>query len=64
MEWQHLAYSHEQVARNLGVDKSTVSCNLQLLNNTGTITKKAFPRDKAHKKLTIPAQLLFLNLVV
>ena len=64
MEWQHLAYSHEQVARNLGVDKSTVSCNLQLLNNTGTITKKASPRDKAHKKLTIPAQLLFLNLVV
>ena len=46
------------------MDRSTVSRILQLFHNTGTITKKAYPKDKAYRKLTTPAELLILNLVV
>ena len=66
MVWQHLAmgYSYEHVALNLGVDRCTVSRVLQLFHNTGTVAKKSYPREKAFRKLTTPAQLLILNLLV
>lgn len=66
MVWQceALGYTHARVAENLGVDRSTVSRTLQLFHTTGSICKKLYPKEKAFRKLTTPAQLLILNLVV
>ena len=63
MVWQTetLQYSNEQVAKNLGVDRSTVSRIVHLFNTTGNVCKKS---DNAYRKLTSPAQVLVLNLVI
>ncbi len=66
MVWQceGLGYSMTQVAKNLGVDKATVSRTVNLFNATGSLAKKMYPKHKAFRLLTIPAQMLVLNLVV
>ncbi len=66
MVWQTaaLGYSYETVAQNLRVHRTTVFCALQLFNFTGSVSKKVYPKDKAFRKLTTPAQLLILNLVI
>lgn len=66
MVWQceALGYSHARVADNLSVDRSTVSRTLQLFHSTGSICKKQYPKEKAFRKLTTPAQLMILHLVV
>ena len=66
MVWQveALGYSHERVAQNVGVDKSTVSRTLELFLSTGSVSKRPYPKDKAFRKLTTPAQLLILHLVL
>jgi len=66
MVWQceALGYTHASVAENLGVDRSTIYWTLQLFHTTGSICKKLYPKEKAFRKLTTPAQLLILNLVV
>ena len=51
-------------SENLGVDKSTVSRIRQKFRNTGRISKKRYPKDKAYRKLTSTAQLLVLHLVL
>ncbi len=43
---------------------TTVSRTLQLFESTGSVSKKVYPKDKAFRKLTTPAQLLILNLVI
>ena len=53
-----------EVARNLGVDKSTVCRTVNLFLTTGSVAKKLYPKDRAYRMLTTPAQLLILNLVV
>ena len=66
MVWQceALGYTHAGVAENLGVDRTTVSRTLQLFYTTGCVSKKSYPKEKAFRKLTTPAQLLILNVVV
>ena len=66
MMWQveALGYSHERVAQNVGVDPSTVSRTLELFLSTGSVSKKPYPKDKTFRKLTTPAQLLILHLVL
>ena len=66
MVWQTeaLQYSNEQVAKNLGVDRSTVSRIVHLFNTTGNVCKKRQQSDNAYRKLTSPAQVLVLNLVI
>ena len=66
MVWQTegLGFSVRQAAENLGVDKSTVSRIRQKFRNTGCISKKKYPKDKAYRKLTLTAQLLVLHLVL
>lgn len=59
-----LQYTNKQVAQNLGVDRSTVSRTLQLFHNTGSVCKKLQCADKAFRKLTSPAQMLILTLVI
>ena len=64
--WQceGLEHSQKQVAQNLGIDKATVSRTCTLFHETGNITKKAYPKDKAFRMLTSPAQILILTLIL
>ena len=66
MVWQRqaLGYTYQKVAENLGVDKSTVYRTLQLFESSGSVEKRKYPKENAFWKLTTPAQLLILNLVV
>ena len=52
------------VARNLGVDKATVCRTMALFHATGHVRKKPYPTEKANRKLTIPGQLLVMQLVL
>ena len=47
-----LGLSNEQAAKNLGVDESTVSRIRHKFLASGSIEKKAYPKDKAYRKLT------------
>ena len=64
--WQReaLGLCQREVARNLCVDRSTVSRIVCLFHATGTVSKKKYPSENAFRKLTDPAQLLILHLVV
>ncbi len=66
MVWQveGLGYSQKKVAQNLGVDYSTVSRTISLFLTTGSVSKKEYPKEKACRSLTIPAQMFILNLIV
>ena len=66
MIWQTegLGYSLTRVAQNLGVDKSTVSRVRQLFYLTGSVAHTKYPKEKAYRELTTPAQMLILNLVL
>ena len=58
-----LGCSYEQLSRNLGVEESTVRRTMNIFNTTGTVAKNIYPKDKSFRKLTLPAQLLILNLI-
>ena len=64
--WQTeaLRYTSDQVASNLGIDKSTVNRIRQRWCTSGSLKKKVYAKDKAYRKLTAPAQLLVLHLVI
>ena len=66
MVWQReaLQYSYEDIGSNLGVDRSTMIRTVSLFRTTGTVSKKEYPKDRAARELTSPAQLFILNLVV
>ena len=51
------------IAQNLNIDKSVYRI-LQLYFNTGTVSKRQYPKDKSTRKLTDPAQLLVLHLAI
>ena len=56
--------SQNRIAENLCVDKSTVSRTLKVFHQTGQVSKKPYPKEKSSRKLTKPAQLLILQLVL
>ena len=66
MIWQSeaLGCSYGTIAKNLNVDKSTVCRTIQLFYSTGTVTKRAYPKDSAARELSNPAQLFILHLVI
>ena len=66
MVWQTeaLGFSNEEVAKNLGVDKSTVYRIRHKFLTFGSLNKKPYPKDKAYRKLTSPAQLLILHMTL
>ena len=66
MVWQReaLGFTYDQIAANLGVDKSTVQRTVQLFLNNGSVCKRPYPKEKAFQKLTQLAQLFILRLVV
>jgi len=66
MVWQSeaLGCSYSTIAQNLNVDKSTVCRTIQLLYSTGTVSKRDYPKDSTARKLSNPAQLSILHLVI
>ncbi|MDD9817574.1 MAG: hypothetical protein OXU61_05515, partial [Gammaproteobacteria bacterium] len=66
MVWQSeaLGCSYSTIAQNLNVDKSTVCRTIQLFYSTGTVSKRDYPKDSAPRKLSNPAQLFILHLVI
>ena len=48
--------------QNLCVDKSTVSRILKLFHTNGSVSKRPYPKERAFRKFTTPAQLLILHL--
>jgi len=66
MIWQReaLGYTCTSIAENLNVDRKTVSRTLELFHATGSVSKRPYPKERAFRKLTQPAQLLILQLVI
>lgn len=66
MIWQRegLELTFQQIATNLCVDKSTVCRTVQRFRTVGSVMKKTYPKDKASRRLTKPAQLFILNIVL
>ena len=64
--WQTegLGYTQSQAAKNLCIDKSTVSRIVTCFKATVSVGKKPYPKEKASRKLTVPAQDFILNLVL
>jgi len=64
--WQKegLGLNNDGIAHNLNVDKSTVHRTLQLFLSTGTVSKSPYPKHKTARKLTDPAKLFILHLVL
>ena len=59
-----LKYNYAEISKNLGVDKSTVQRTVVLFDTTGAVDKKVYPKENSFRKLTLPAQLLILNLII
>ena len=67
MAWQReaLGLDLKAVARNLGVDPSTISRTASLFRSTGSVQKRCYPKDTCpNKKLTKPVQLTILHTVL
>ena len=64
MVWQReaLGYTYAKIAENLCADKSTVFRTLNLFLTTGSVSKRPYPKERAFRKLTDPAQLLIFHL--
>ena len=59
-----LRLGYSSIAHNLGVDESTVIRTVKLFNDTGSVTKRPYPSDKAFRLLTETCQLFILNLLL
>lgn len=64
MVWQYIRRLRTHASRSWQKSWSTVTRTIQLFYATGSVSKKEYPKDKTFKKLTGPAQMLILNLVV
>ena len=60
MVWQKyaLGLTHDKIAINLCVDKSTVSRTIELFQTTGSVSKRSYPTDRAYMS---PSQLFILT---
>ena len=63
MVWQSevLSLKQDRIAQHLGVDRSTVS---RTFRQTGQVAKKCYPKEQHFRKLTSPAEMLILNLIL
>ena len=66
MVWQKqvLGYTYATVAANLNVDQATVWRIVKLFGETGQVRKRAYPKERAYRKLTRLLELLILHLVL
>ena len=66
MVWQRKAMgkSIQEIAKNLCVDQTTVYRILRIFHLSGSVDKKSYPKERSFRKLTKPAQLLIMQLVI
>ena len=66
MVWQSqaLSFSSATIARNLGVDVSTVKRTVDLFERTGQVKKRDYPAGRAFRVITEPVQLYILHLLL
>ena len=66
MVWQKevLDYTYKDISLNLNVDLSTVWRVVKLFRETGSVSKKVYPRERAFRKLTAPLELTIIHLVL
>ena len=66
MVWQSQALSlpSATVARNLGVDISTVRRTVNIFERTGQVDKRAYPSGRAFTVITEPVQLYILHMLL
>lgn len=66
MVWQSLAqgYNYQTIARNLGVDASTVWRTVNTFNSTGTVNTKQYPKSRSYSKLSTPVELTIIHIVL
>ena len=63
--WQTaLRLPTRQVASNLSVDETTVRRVVRHFEATGSVDKKTYPSERSFRKISNPAQLFILHLVV
>ena len=64
--WQRfvLDYSSARIAQNLVISVSTMKRMVLKFELTGTVSKKAYPADKAFRKITEPVKYFILHLVL
>lgn len=64
--WQRFAldYSLARIAANLAISVSTVKRMLQKFELTGIVSKKAYPADKACRKITEPIKFFIVHLLL
>lgn len=59
-----LGYGHLTVARNVGVDASTVGRIVNKFNSTGTVNKKLYPKHRSYSKISTPVELTIIHTVL
>ena len=59
-----LGLTYEEIANNLGVDRSTVWRTVQLFYQTGAIAKKRYDSTNLSRKLTDVVQFTLLQLIL
>ena len=57
-------HKDHEVAKNLGVDKSTVQRSLKIFHSTGNVSKRPYPKERCSRKLSLPVQLQILHLLI
>ena len=58
-----LGLTFDQISKNLGIDKSTAQRTVTLFT-LGAYIKRPYPKEKASRKLTSPAQMFVLHLTL
>ena len=66
MVYQRMAlrFTFNQISKNLGVDKSTARRTVALFKTIESVHKQPYPKEKAARKLTPPARMFILHLVL
>ena len=66
MVWQKevLGLSYKEIGNHLNVDPSTVCRTVHIFHQTGGVSKRKYPRERACRKLTKSLELYILHLVL
>ena len=59
-----MGLSYGDISNNLGISKSTSQRTVSLFLTSGNVQKKSYPTPRAYTKLTSPAKLHILHLVI
>ena len=59
-----LSYTFQEIGLNLNVDASTVYRTVALFQQTGSVTKRIYSKDRLQRKITPTVELIILNIVI